>query len=79
MMDDSGKTQHCHIIVSNMNEAVWIKPNAKVDRFYAIGLLTHAINMILESDGQWIHPEDCPLPAFLTVDDSQQFEEEEYP
>jgi len=61
----------CHLIVSQMNNAIWIKPTRKVSRIHLAGLVSQASFMLASSDCEFIHPEDCRLKAFLTVDDSQ--------
>lgn len=64
-----------YLILASMNGATWIKPNRPVPRAKLVNLVSDGLAMLLESSVSVVNPRDCPLRAFLTVDDSQKFED----
>ena len=64
-----------HLIISRMNGCTWIKPSRAAVKSEITALLLSALEMCKDAGDEIVlAPEDCQLRAFLTVDDSQEFD-----
>ena len=71
-------TQPAHLIISEMNGAIFIKPSRPVPVWRLRNLVTAAERLLNGmATNSVLDPDDCPLRAFLTVDDSQEPAEED--
>ena len=75
-LEGSLEDQPLHLIVSHFNGATWVKPSRPCSRHRAMGLLSDALYMMQASDCRTLDPAECPLRAFLTVDQDQTIPEE---
>lgn len=60
-----------HLVISNLNGAVWTGPSRAVNRQRLLGLIMDAAFMVQESTARTVSPEDCRLRVMLTVDEEQ--------
>lgn len=70
----SGSTEDApiHVVISHMNERVWIKPSRPVNRQILIGILSDILYLLQSNTCKTVHPNDCPLRVMLTVDEDQE-------